>query len=153
MEILTPSDYESRARKRQRRSGRPCDVCRKRKTRCVLKDGEDHCVHCQLRGSSCTFEHDPQVRPQPPTSIPRRVDAGGSRVAASEGLELSGDVETRSGLATVSAHSTSDKHESPSAGLPSDFTSDTLALGLSQSRFAELYGIGSDMEPILMVGV
>lgn len=26
------------------------------------------------------------------------------------------------------------------------------ALGLNRSKFAELYGLGSDMEPILMVG-
>lgn len=154
MEILTPSDYESGRRKRQRRSGRPCDPCRKKKTRCVLKDGEDYCVHCQLRGSACTFERDPHVRSQPPASIPRRADAGPRmEVATSVVPEIIVDVETRPRRATVSVHSASDQHEIPSAGPSTQCSSDTLALGLSPSRFAELYGLGSDMEPILMVGV
>ena len=28
---------------------------------------------------------------------------------------------------------------------------DDFGLGMSQTRFAELYGLGSDMEPVLMV--
>lgn len=28
---------------------------------------------------------------------------------------------------------------------------DEFGLGMSQTRFAELYGLGSDMEPVLMV--
>ena len=56
MEIITPQDYQNNARKRQRRSLRPCDACRKRKTRCVTKDGDGDCVHCQLRATPCTFQ-------------------------------------------------------------------------------------------------
>ncbi|KAH7130859.1 fungal-specific transcription factor domain-containing protein, partial [Dactylonectria macrodidyma] len=58
MEITTPQDYRDKARTRRRRRGlRPCDACRKRKTRCVTKDGEGDCVHCQLRASACTFQY------------------------------------------------------------------------------------------------
>lgn len=31
------------------------------------------------------------------------------------------------------------------------YESDSTTLGLARGRFAELYGLGSDMEPILMV--
>ncbi|KAH7160529.1 fungal-specific transcription factor domain-containing protein [Dactylonectria estremocensis] len=62
MEIITPQDYRNKVRTRWRRSLRPCDACRKRKTRCVTKDGDGDCVHCQLRSSACTFRSSPPER-------------------------------------------------------------------------------------------
>ncbi|KAL6401222.1 hypothetical protein AUP68_16951 [Ilyonectria robusta] len=62
MEIITPQGYRNKARTRRRRRLRPCDACRKRKTRCVTKDGDGDCVHCQLRASACTFQYSPPKR-------------------------------------------------------------------------------------------
>ncbi|KAH7110456.1 hypothetical protein EDB81DRAFT_927035 [Dactylonectria macrodidyma] len=62
MEIITPQDYRNKARTRRRCRLRPCDACRKRKTRCVTKDSDGDCVHCQLRATACTFQYSPPKR-------------------------------------------------------------------------------------------
>ena len=37
---------------------RPCDACRKRKSRCVINDGAIKCVLCEFRSHDCTFVED-----------------------------------------------------------------------------------------------
>ncbi|KAF1813081.1 hypothetical protein P152DRAFT_396254 [Eremomyces bilateralis CBS 781.70] len=44
------------------RPRRPCDACRKRKSRCELHEGEPECVLCQFHHQPCTFLEDPQPR-------------------------------------------------------------------------------------------
>ena len=34
---------------------RPCDACRRRKSRCVLNDGAARCVLCEFHAQECTF--------------------------------------------------------------------------------------------------
>ena len=34
---------------------RPCDACRKRKSRCVVNEGAAKCVLCEFRSHDCTF--------------------------------------------------------------------------------------------------
>jgi hypothetical protein len=53
------------------RKERPCDACRRRKSRCVMNDGADKCVLCQFHGQECTFVQSPQPRK-------RRLAGGGS---------------------------------------------------------------------------
>ena len=149
MEILTPSDYQSNAKKRPRRSIRPCDACRKRKTRCVPKDGGEKCVHCELRGSSCTFQADPPERaaPYPAPERDRTTPQPGQNEAQLHGGELRSPEQTRAPGTSGDAG----RHTAGSTSGLSEFIPDALTLSLSQTRFAELYGLGSDMEPILMV--
>ncbi|RFU27057.1 hypothetical protein B7463_g9279, partial [Scytalidium lignicola] len=45
-----------------KRKDRPCDACRKRKSRCVLEEASTICVLCKFHGQECTFLHEPQVR-------------------------------------------------------------------------------------------
>ncbi|KAH8895254.1 hypothetical protein GQ53DRAFT_48780 [Thozetella sp. PMI_491] len=153
MEILTPSDYESGSRKRQRRSGRPCSACKQRKSRCVLKDGESQCVHCELRGSACVFEPGELVRSyiiQPSNvAVPNPIHLAAQKPTSEnpqEQLEADADIVS----IPVSHRPTDDGGSSATAISGPEGSSDSSALGLSQSRFAELYGLGSDMEPILM---
>ncbi|KAF7563587.1 hypothetical protein G7046_g536 [Stylonectria norvegica] len=162
MEIITPQDYQNNARKRQRRSLRPCDACRKRKTRCVTKDGEGDCVHCQLRATPCTFQNDPPERqataggpsssddPLPEEQLGRKESRDDVRTFASETQSVQ---SFRSPTDTRTSHD-SGRPLAPlsmaipdlaAAGGPRDQT-----LGGSATRFSELYGLGSDMEPILM---
>lgn len=177
MDVLTPNDYISGRRKRPRRKDRPCDACRKRKTRCVTKAGEDSCVHCQLRRSTCTFEQDPPDRASVGETSPG-VSLHMSRQAALDNSSLSagrnnvasagirgtpspldrGEEASRRSTATAPSISA---QESAPYGVGAQTTStvpgptstryDDFGLGMSQSRFAELYGLGSDMEPVLMV--
>lgn len=38
------------------RFGRPCDACKRRKQRCVFRDGQDDiCVMCEFQNVPCTF--------------------------------------------------------------------------------------------------
>lgn len=200
MEIITPQDYQNNARKRQRRSLRPCDACRRRKTRCVTKDGDGDCVHCQLRGTQCTFQHDPPERQQ--TGAPSVTNGDDSTDAeqppqpqpqsqgqtpqphhyhhqhqqqqqlptpgAGAGAGSSSRKHSRDDLRTMISETQSvQSHRSPaetrvsadSVRMPSS-TLLTIppeilgpherTLGCSFTRFGELYGLGSDMEPILM---
>lgn len=41
---------------------RPCDVCRKRKLKCVKEAGEQCCVLCKFHNRDCTFMDEPQKR-------------------------------------------------------------------------------------------
>jgi Fungal Zn(2)-Cys(6) binuclear cluster domain len=44
------------------RKERPCDACRKRKSRCVMHEGQTACVLCQFHSQDCTFVQSPQPR-------------------------------------------------------------------------------------------
>ena len=50
---LVSAFYEQRTFKH-----RPCDTCRKRKSRCVVNEGAPKCVLCLFRGQDCTFLED-----------------------------------------------------------------------------------------------
>ncbi|KAI4727942.1 hypothetical protein E4T49_04335 [Aureobasidium sp. EXF-10728] len=41
---------------------RPCDACRRRKTRCVKEKSEDKCVLCKFHSQECTYLHEPVAR-------------------------------------------------------------------------------------------
>jgi len=41
---------------------RPCDACRKRKSRCEIQDGESVCVLCKFHHQTCLFNENPQPR-------------------------------------------------------------------------------------------
>ncbi|KAI5468059.1 fungal-specific transcription factor domain-containing protein [Mariannaea sp. PMI_226] len=200
MEIITPLDYQTNARKRQRRSLRPCDACRKRKTRCVIKDGDGDCVHCQLRITACTFQHDPPERqaansttsggpmapsmaqpnaptvptapqpilllpppqPQPPEAVTIVLGKKRSRKESRDDARtLISDTPSiqSSYLSTSETRASGDSgyHPQHSSVVMPELVSGLAGpnplhgtLGCMTTRFSELYGLGSDMEPILM---
>src|ERR1700754_3693538 len=44
------------------RPRRPCDACRKRKSRCEIQEGEIICVLCKFHHQPCLFNENPQPR-------------------------------------------------------------------------------------------
>lgn len=44
------------------RRERPCDACRRRKSRCVIHEGAVLCVLCEFHKQECTFVQSPQPR-------------------------------------------------------------------------------------------
>ncbi|KAK6541220.1 Fungal specific transcription factor [Orbilia ellipsospora] len=44
------------------RKDRPCDACRRRKSRCVMNEDSSICVLCQFHKQDCTFLQSPQPR-------------------------------------------------------------------------------------------
>lgn len=134
MELMTPSSFEAANRQRRQPRSRPCDACRKHKTKCVVKDSKHGCLQCQARNSVCEYNRSPPERKQ----------------------RLHRDRQVR-------GQSESTTHVEPGPLAPAQTTSSVLGqtqiaeapseplLGLCSGRFSELYGLGSDMEPILMV--
>ena len=53
--------YQSQVR-RASRTDRPCDTCRKRKSRCVRETGQDKCVLCTFHHRDCTYVDEPSRR-------------------------------------------------------------------------------------------
>lgn len=107
---------------------RPCDACRSRKTRCHPQEGGS-CEYCTLHRKQCTYDQLPVIRSKAPetnaTAISSIEDPSAS--LNTPGSCVSGTAEAKSA------------DEGPNA------------LGFAQDRFAELYGLSSDMEPVLMV--
>lgn len=44
------------------RSRRPCDPCRRRKSRCEIVDASPPCLLCRFHRQECTFNEEPQPR-------------------------------------------------------------------------------------------
>jgi len=44
------------------RRDRPCDACRRRKSRCITLENTETCIMCQSRAEECTFVENPQRR-------------------------------------------------------------------------------------------
>jgi len=57
MSSTEPGTTNTRSRKE-----RPCDACRRRKSRCVINEGQTSCVLCQFHSQECTFVQSPQPR-------------------------------------------------------------------------------------------
>lgn len=55
-----PESYE--ATQNRGRRDRPCDACRRRKTRCAMEDGGQICSLCRMQGQTCTFVENPLPR-------------------------------------------------------------------------------------------
>ena len=66
-----PSGQAKAAKTRRDRKDRPCDACRRRKSKCVMNEGQTVCAACGMHGQKCTFLEDPRPRK-------RRVDGDGS---------------------------------------------------------------------------
>ena len=60
-----------------RRPRRPCDACRKRKSRCEIQEGETACVLCKFHHQTCLFNDNPQPRKRRKVSDTLAVEAGG----------------------------------------------------------------------------
>ena len=68
------------------RSRRPCDSCRRRKSRCEIIDGATPCVLCRFHRQECTFVEEPQPRKRKATSLSEdAVQPDKDRNAAIEG--------------------------------------------------------------------
>lgn len=80
--VAAPQPVKNRPR-------RPCDACRKRKSRCEINEGDATCVLCRFHRQECTFNENPAPRkkrrrslsPEEPENAPRlpMYDVRGSR--------------------------------------------------------------------------
>ena len=63
------------------RRDRPCDACRRRKSRCVVHEGAEVCVLCEFHKQECTFVQSPQPRKRRLNSDGREEDPSKRRYA------------------------------------------------------------------------
>lgn len=74
---ITASDNISASNTNTRsRRDRPCDACRRRKSRCVVNEGESVCVLCEFHSQECTFIQSPQPRKK---RVPASSSAGDNK--------------------------------------------------------------------------
>lgn len=67
------------------RRERPCDACRKRKSKCVTNEGQKNvCAACGVHGQECTYIEDPQPRKRRLEGDGKEVDLSKRRSVASE---------------------------------------------------------------------
>jgi Fungal Zn(2)-Cys(6) binuclear cluster domain len=64
------------------RRDRPCDACRRRKSRCVIHEGAEVCVLCEFHKQECTFVQSPQPRKRRLNSDGREEEASKRRYAS-----------------------------------------------------------------------
>lgn len=177
MEESTQADSS----RKSRRAPRPCDSCRNRKSRCIINTNTGVCTSCETRRNDCTFTKGPPRRPKVRSesqrmqvATPPSSDIAGLRpIAPGYQSNLGRTVWTP----TCSSNSNDvaptvfiDARQSsqprtlptfesrmPGAAPPTTVPPDidchetNASLGLAPSNFSELYGLTSDMEPILMV--
>ncbi|KAF9631551.1 hypothetical protein BFW01_g2413 [Lasiodiplodia theobromae] len=176
------SSAESRKRRRGQRSNRPCDPCRRRKTRCIVESGSSgECTVCLYRQTKCTYEESPPERPlprrpsstaaststvdiparHPPSSevahlspgsgdIPRSAPTLPQLPSVRTNEELPSDVLSSGEASAAALEAARERQRNGETISDADRAKGEMSLGLHPTRFAELYGLGSDMEPILM---
>ncbi|TLD23181.1 hypothetical protein PspLS_07589 [Pyricularia sp. CBS 133598] len=93
-------------------SDRPCDICRRRKLRCVREPGTDKCFLCAFHQQPCTFVELPQRRKRPRRHVDAAPPAGPSMVGlpvASEADRIAAVMDDRDGDST-SEHTATMNH-------------------------------------------
>lgn len=142
-----------------RRAARPCDACRRRKTRCIIPSDAQQCTACIQRKGLCQFVERPPDR----SRKRQQVTATGFELEQTSprsiGLPSAPRTESLNGEPSpgpVSIQVSSEAGVALGSPVPSvrtmrHFQEDReMSLGQAVGRFSELYGLTSDMEPILM---
>ncbi|KAL5118034.1 Fungal specific transcription factor [Pleosporales sp. CAS-2024a] len=129
------------------RSRRPCDPCRKRKSRCEMADGNLPCLLCRFHRQECTFNEDPRPRK-------RRAVATLEERAKNEPKEvvLPGGTNTVTPISTVSQEAAPIRQSVPIDDYANLKGPSLLkkTLGLQQNRHARFIGSTSEFEEVLL---
>ncbi|OIW33637.1 hypothetical protein CONLIGDRAFT_186369 [Coniochaeta ligniaria NRRL 30616] len=133
------------------RPHRPCDACRKRKSRCELPDGDSVCVLCQFHKQTCTFVHDPPKKKrrtsEGPASEPKRAASVLLRANSSH------SIDNAPNLAKPSSDEAKRDHHNPPVRDYADLRGPSLlkrTLGLQNHRHSALLGPTSIYESRLL---
>jgi hypothetical protein len=123
---------------------RPCDACRQRKSRCVTTGSGSKCSMCEMRSLPCTFTAQPPRRESTVRRLKARNDDGMITSLVPEAV-------LHPELSTQNLESPSRSVVNQTLLPPNILSANHRCLGRDKVRFAELYGLTSDMEPLLMV--
>ncbi|EPE32538.1 Zn2/Cys6 DNA-binding protein [Glarea lozoyensis ATCC 20868] len=124
------------------RKDRPCDACRRRKSRCVINEGQTSCVLCQFHTQDCTFVQSPQPRK-------RKLNTEGKEESVAK--RRSPDRDDRRGRLAESLSSTGATNslieDMANIGGPIQLK---RTLGLQNDRYSQYIGPTTDFEPSLL---
>ncbi|KAH8749605.1 fungal-specific transcription factor domain-containing protein [Hyaloscypha finlandica] len=80
------------------RRDRPCDACRRRKSRCIIPQDAETCIMCQSRSEECTFIQNPQRRKRKRAEDENSPDATRPRYGSDNDRRLHGKLELTAAL-------------------------------------------------------
>lgn len=69
-EVTSPNTSSNVDASSVTRPERPCDVCRRRKSKCVVKPGSTTCILCEFHKQACTFDEQPAPRSKRKAVVP-----------------------------------------------------------------------------------
>lgn len=124
------------------RSRRPCDSCRRRKSRCELADGHPPCLLCRFHRQECTFNEEPQPRKRRATGVlddEQSVHQRDSINSASDGRLSSQDTSKIRQVVPIDDYA---NLKGPSLL--------KKTLGLQQNRHGRYVSSTSEYEPVLL---
>ncbi|KAF2442244.1 hypothetical protein P171DRAFT_456225 [Karstenula rhodostoma CBS 690.94] len=125
------------------RRERPCDACRRRKSRCVIHEGAVLCVLCEFHKQECTFVQSPLPR--------KRKVVDGEKKDSPSAPKKSKSVEPPP-LAlptpTITATAPSPPHQSPSGSVHIPHLGETL--GLQRRQHSRYIGLSSPFDSLLV---
>ncbi|KAK6505364.1 Fungal specific transcription factor [Arthrobotrys musiformis] len=136
------------------RKDRPCDACRRRKSRCVMNEDSSVCVLCQFHKQDCTFLQSPQPRkrrlPVATTGSDDEKHLGSNKKRSMDEPE-SPRQQARKGSSSEEAKDALRRTLPPDdyANLPGP-TLLKKTLGLQTHRHSAYLGPTSEYEPVLI---
>lgn len=130
-------------------SDRPCDICRRRKLRCVREPGNDKCYLCDFYKRACTFVERPQRRKQARRHA-EAVDAEAGTNELPNASVASGEARDGDSISdyTGENHGILAGHEPIAATSPASLLNRTL--GLHKTTHSVYIGPSSLQEPRLV---
>lgn len=138
------STVGSAANIRTRRE-RPCDACRRRKSRCVIHEGAVLCVLCEFHKQECTFVQSPLPR--------KRKVVDGEKKDSPSGQKKSKPVDAEPPplalpTPTITATAPSPPHQSPLGNVHIPHLGETL--GLQRRQHSRYIGLSSPFDSLLV---
>ncbi|KAF1969844.1 hypothetical protein BU23DRAFT_230956 [Bimuria novae-zelandiae CBS 107.79] len=127
------------------RRERPCDACRRRKSRCVIHEGAVLCVLCEFHKQECTFLQSPLPR--------KRKVVDGEKKDSPSGQKKSKPVDVEPPplalpTPTITATAPSPPHQPPLGSLHIPHLGETL--GLQQRQHSRYIGLSSPFDSLLV---
>ncbi|KAI9765124.1 MAG: Fungal specific transcription factor [Geoglossum simile] len=127
------------------RRDRPCDACRRRKSRCVIHEGAEVCVLCEFHKQECTFVQSPQPRKRRLNSDGREEDASKRRSPDTE--------HARRAPQSVASVAPNIRTNNPPVDDYANLKGPSLlkkTLGLQNHRHSQHIGSTNEFEPCLI---
>ncbi|RYN45506.1 hypothetical protein AA0114_g8953 [Alternaria tenuissima] len=133
------------------KSRRPCDPCRRRKSRCEISESGPPCVLCQFHDQECTFKENPQPRKRRAIAI----NEGSDPIGTIRGqLPLANDYGISTAASTSPQETAARIRQDPPIDDYANLRGPSLlkkTLGLQTNRHSRFVGSTSEYERLLLV--